>query len=182
MTLAQWASLPEDEAGELVDGHLEEEEMPGLVHELVVTWLIALFRGWLAPRGGFVFGSDAKFIVNPKRGRKPDVTVFFPGGGSLPRQGPVRIAPDIAVEVISPTPRDGRRDRVEKALEYAVFGVRYYWLVDPEQRTLEIFERGKDGRYVQALAMLAGSTAKVPGCPGLHLDVDALWREADRLA
>ena len=31
--------MPEDEAGEVVDGRLEEEEMPDFVHELIVLWL-----------------------------------------------------------------------------------------------------------------------------------------------
>lgn len=155
--------------------------MPDLVHELVVAWLVRHLGAWIVPRGGFVFGSEARFIVGPRRGRKPDVTAYLPGVRTLPRRGPVRVPPDIAVEVVSPTPRDGRRDRVEKAEEYARFGVRYYWIVDPEQRTIEILERGRDGRYVRALALLGGSTSKVPGCSGLTLDVEDLWRQVDRL-
>jgi hypothetical protein len=105
---AQWAALPEDEPGELVDGRLVEEEMPDLTHEAVVSWLIGGLRTWLVPQGGFVFGSEAKFIVGPRRGRKPDVTAYFPGGPSLPRRGAVRMPPDIAVEVVSLEARDVR--------------------------------------------------------------------------
>lgn len=181
LTLAAWAALPEDEPGEFVDGRLEEEEKPDLVHELVVAWLVRHLGNWFSPRGGFVFGSEVRFVLTARRGRKPDVAVYFPGARALPRRGPVRTAPDIAVEVLSPTPRDGRRDRIEKAGEYAKFGVRYYWIVDPEQQTIEILERGRDGRYVQAAALLGGSKAKVPGCTGLLLDIDDLWREIDRL-
>lgn len=36
------------------------------MHELVVTWLAMVFRNWLGTRGGFVFGSDAKFIASAK--------------------------------------------------------------------------------------------------------------------
>lgn len=68
MSLAAWAALPEDEPGELVDGRLEEEEVSSYEHEIVVGWLIWTIRSWLAPRGGFVGGSDAKFAVQPTRG------------------------------------------------------------------------------------------------------------------
>jgi hypothetical protein len=52
---------------------------PPPVHELFVSWFIGHFGDWLAPRRGFVFGSGGKFAVAPRRGRKPDVTVYLPG-------------------------------------------------------------------------------------------------------
>ena len=181
MTLAEWEDLPEDEPGELLDGRLEEEEVSSFVHELVVIWLATALRGWLAPQGGFVFGSDAKFALKPSRGRKPDLSVFLPGSRRPPARGAARVPADIMVEVISPTPKDARRDRVEKLKDYAAFGVRWYWLVDPELGSLEIFELGADGRYVHACAATSGVIEHVPGCEGLQLDLDTLWAEVDRL-
>ncbi len=181
MTLAEWAAMPEDEPGELVDGRLVEEEVPDLYHETFVAWFVFVLKTWLAGRGGFVFGSEGKFAVAPRRGRKPDVTMYLPGGKRPPARGVVRVPPDVAIEVVSPTPRDGRRDRIEKAREYSAFGVRWYWIVDPALRTLEIFELGADGRYVRALGESEGRIENVPGCEGLSLDLDAMWAEADRL-
>jgi len=182
LSLEEWAAMPEDDPGELIDGVLVEEEMPDLVHETVVAWLVATLRAWVVPRRGFVFGSEAKFAVAPQRGRKPDVTVYLPGCPPLPRRGVVRVPPDIAVEVISPTPQDDRRDRRDKAADYARFGVRWYWLIDPERRTLEILARGAAGRYDRAASATRGTLDRVPGCEGLSLDLDGLWAEVDRLA
>jgi Uma2 family endonuclease len=181
MSFAEWASMPEDEPGELVDGRLVEEEAPDLYHETFVAWFVFTLKLWLAGRGGFVFGSEGKLGVAPRRGRKPDVTAYLPGSKKPPARGIVQTPPDIAIEVVSPTPRDGRRDRIEKAGEYAAFGVRWYWIVDPALRTLEIFELGADGRYVRALGETVGRIEIVPGCAGLTLDLDAMWAEADRL-
>ena len=174
LTLEQWAAMPEDEPGELVDGRLEEEEMPDFVHELIVTWLGHAFRSWLSGLGGFVGGSGVKFAVGLRRGRKPDLSVYLAGGGRPPRRGLVRLPPDIVVEVISPRPADVRRDRVEKMNDYAAFGVRWYWLIDPEPRSVEVFERGADARYVRALGASGDALAAVPGCEGLVLDLPAL--------
>ncbi len=181
LTFDDWLALPEDEAGELVDGRLVEEEMPDFVHEVVVAFLIHLFRGWTAPRGGMVAGSGAKFAVSPRRGRKPDVTVYLPGTQLPPRRGLIRTPPDVAVEIVSPTLRDGRRDRVEKLDEYASFGIRFYWILDPALRSLEIFELGADGRYARARGVTGGRVEDVPGFEDLGLDLDALWAEIDRL-
>ncbi len=182
LTLSEWYGLPEDEPGELVDGRLEEEEVPDYVHEFLVALLAQLFTNWVVPEGGVVGGSDAKLAVGEKRGRKPDLTVYLPGTPLPPRRGLIRVPPDLAVEIISPRPRDTRRDRVDKLEEYAAFGIRYYWLVDPELRTVEILELGADGRYVHALGAASGVIDPVPGCEGLALDLDQLWETIDRLA
>ncbi len=181
LTVDEWAALPEDEPGELVDGIVVEEEAPDLTHETIVSWLLRVLGAWIVSRRGFVFGSEAKFAVAPRRGRKPDVSVFLPGRRKLPRRGVVRVPPDIAIEVVSPTPRDGRRDRVEKPDDYARFGVRWYWLVDPQERTLEILELGRSRRHMRVLAASEGRVRQIPGCQGLDLDLDALWAEIDRL-
>jgi Uma2 family endonuclease len=180
LDIEEWIALPEDAPGELVDGRLAEEEMPDPIHELTITWLTASFRAWLGRRGGFVFGSDLKFVVGPTRGRKPDASVYFPERSAPPRHGALREPPDIVVEVVSPSPVDERRDRVEKMDEYAAFGARFYWLLDPALGSLEIFEL-HDGRFARALAATAGEVTHVPGCPDLRIDLDELWGELARL-
>jgi Uma2 family endonuclease len=181
LSLDEWFALPEDEPGELVDGRLEEEEVPDYLHELLVAFLVQALRNWISPQGGLVAGSEAKFAVSSGRGRKPDLTVYLPGSRRPPARGLIRVPPDIAIEVVSPTPRDGRRDRVEKTTDYAAFGVSWYWLLDPQLRSLEILELDAQGRYLHALGASTGTLEKIPGCDGLTLDLDALWAAIDEL-
>lgn len=180
LSLEEWFGLPEDELGELVDGRLEEEEVPDYLHEVLVMLLGRALGGWLFPRGGWVGGSDAKFAVSRGRGRKPDLSAYLPGH-KPPARGLIRTPPDIAIEVVSPTPRDGRRDRVEKLADYAAFGVKWYWILDPQLKSLEILELVPSGRYLHALAASNGRLEQIPGCEGLTLDLDELWAAIDRL-
>ena len=181
MTLDAWAALDEDDSRELVDGRLEDEEVPSAIHETVVRWLLVLLDAYFRPRGGFVLGSGVKLAVRARSGRLPDVVVYAPGGKKPEARGVVTVPPDIVVEVVSSSPRDERRDRIEKPDDYGAFGVRYYWLVDPDYRSLEVWELGADGRYVRALAVVAGNVERLPGYEGLALDLDQLWGEIDRL-
>jgi Uma2 family endonuclease len=180
MTLEEWAALPEDERGELVDGRLTEEEVPDSVHEITVAWLILVLGNWLGD-DGFVAGSELRTVVG-SRGRKPDLSVFLPGTTAPPRRGPVRFPADVLVEVVSPSPQDERRDRVEKMAEYAAFGARWYWIVDPSLGSFEIFELDSERRYVKVVGVTSGPIEPVPGCPGLAIDVDRLWAKLARLA
>ena len=182
MSLEEWAAMDEDEPGELVDGRLVEEEVPAYAHEIVVAWFVAALYNWGRPRGVRVTGSGVKYAVGPRRGRIPDLSVYLPRAGH-PRgkDALARTPPSIALEVISATPRDHRRDRVEKVADYSAFGVRWYWLVDPEARTFEILELGSDGRYVHALGATGEAVEAVPGCEGLRLELASLWAELDSL-
>jgi Uma2 family endonuclease len=178
MTLEEWAALDDDIEGELVDGVLEEEEMPSVLHETIVLWLGAILRAWARRRRGLATGSEAKIAVGPRRGRKPDLSVFLPPSLPAPSDTLVRVPPHLVVEIASPRPRDVRRDRVEKLADYARAGVRHYCILDPQLRSLEVYELGRDGRYSVALSAAHGRV-RVPGCPALALDLDALWAEVD---
>jgi Uma2 family endonuclease len=182
MSLEEWAALPEDEPGEIVDGYRVEEEVPENVHELVVAWLIHVFRAWAGERPIVVFGSGAKYAVAKNRGRMPDVSVFMPDASRPPRRGLNRQPPSIAVEVVSDTPRDARRDRVDKLQEYAAFGVRWYWIVDPWLRSFQVHELDALGRYAHVVDATEGTIESVPGCDGLRIDLEGLWREIELLA
>ena len=176
MSLDEWASLDEDVEGELVDGVLEEEEMPSILHEAIVVWLCGILGAWARRRRGFTTGSETKLAVGPRRGRKPDLSIFLPPNLPAATDTLVRVPAHVVIEIVSPRPRDTRRDRVEKFADYARAHVHYYWIVDPQIRSLEVYELGRDGRYAVALTA-TDERVRIPGCPGLTLDLTALWNE-----
>ncbi len=187
MTLHEWGELDDDIEGELVDGVLEEEEMPTWLHEIVATWFIVALSAWADPRGGLVAGSDLKVAVGHKRGRKPDVSVFLREMPEL-RDALVRAKPYLVVEVLSPRLRDQRRDRVDKVRDYAACGAGHYWIVDPQLRTVEFlrFERPRNGvkgarRMHPDVLIETAERGKVRprGFTGLVLDLDELWEKID---
>ena len=152
--------------------------MPSVLHETIVLWLGAILRSWARRRRGIATGSETKLAVGPRRGRKPDLAVFLPPHVPAASDTLVRTTAHLVVEIVSPRPRDARRDRVEKLADYARAGVRYYWILDPQVRSLEVYQLGKDRRYTVALTATQGRL-RIPGCPALVLDLTALWDEVD---
>jgi Uma2 family endonuclease len=57
----------------------------------------------------------------------------------------IDIAPDLIVEVLSPS--NAYHDLVHKKNVYEAHGVKEYWIVDPIEKTIEVFEN-RDGQFV----------------------------------
>jgi len=64
-------------------------------------------------------------------------------GGGPPRRGPLEIAPELVVEIISDTER--RRTIDGKTADYITIGVQEEWIVRSEQRTVEVVQLTPDG-------------------------------------
>ena len=80
--------------------------------------------------------------------------------------------PDLAVEIISPSTR--LTDRRDKFSEYAQAGVQEYWLVDPEDRTVEVFIL-QEGAYKLLGKWGPGEVAKSALLAGFEAAVDKIF-------
>lgn len=86
---------------------------------------------------------------------------------------PIDVPPDWICEVVSPSNR--RRDRIDKSRIYLAGGVEHYWLVDPEERTLEAYSR-HDGYWLQVgVYEDSCAAARVPPFAAIELPVARLF-------
>lgn len=127
-----------------------------------------------ANKVGIVFASGYKVRIRRDRGFMPDVQLFRTGRPPLQSAGLTSGVPDLAVEVISPS--SGRYDRVHKLQGYAAIGVPEYWIVDPEEQTLERLVIDDTGTY-RVVDVLGGDDTFAPASmPGLVIPLGELWR------
>jgi len=88
-------------------------------------------------------------------------------------------APDLVVEILSPGTR--RRDKGRKRAVYDREGVREYWIVDPEARSITVLRRpGADAGLtdVTVLTLAKGETLESPLFPGLQIPLREVFRLA----
>ena len=119
-----------------------------------------------------MFGSSIGFRWpgrNPDRPdniRSPDVSFVAAGrfADGRPPVGFIPFAPDLAVEVLSPSDRRG--DVLEKVGEYLDAGTRLVWVIDPEKRMAVVYRSLTDIRVIAEADVLDGEDV-VPGfaCP-----------------
>jgi Uma2 family endonuclease len=131
---------------ELVDGRLVERNMGaesswigGRLHSRLDLFCDEHSLGWVWPADN----SYQCFAHAPKLVRRPDVSFIQAGrlpGGDLPKDH-VRIPPDLAVEVVSPS--DLAYEVEERVDDYLNAGVPLIWVIYPENRT--VFIRRSNG-------------------------------------
>lgn len=134
-------SMPDGNRYELVNGLLSELKMSGL-SSLIATEINRRLANFVVEgKLGLVLQSDCGyqcFPDDPLKVRRPDGS--FIRSGRLTQtelaEGYLRVAPDLAVEVVSP--RDTVYELETKIEEYLAAGVLQVWVVNPETRIVEI--------------------------------------------
>ena len=140
-------STPRDgQKYELVDGQIRVSPA-GNRHGSVCVQLATLLNTFVKERHlGYVFDSSTGFRLAGGNVRVPDVSFVAYGrypGEQVP-EGFGDLAPDLAVEVLSPGDRS--RDILDKVGEYLQAGVRLFWVIDPRERTAAVHKSLTDVR------------------------------------
>ena len=175
LTYADLEAIPQEGEGdqhELIDGELIVTPSPFPDHQEVSSNIAhALERVVRENNLGRVYAAPTDIRLTPDNVLIPDI--FFVARERLHIVGPRTIdaAPDLVVEILAPGTR--RRDLTVKRNLYAQFGVREYWVVDPDDRTVIVFERV--GRMYQPAPPLADGAIQSRVLPALKLTLEAVF-------
>jgi Uma2 family endonuclease len=143
LTVADLDLTPDDgNRYELIEGELFVSRAPGIPHQRIVhnlqmalgTYLARNPIGLLVPGPGVIFSEMSGVIpdlVFVSQERQPEIAAGERVTG----------APDLMIEVLSPGTENARRDREVKRQLYGRYGVPEYWIVDPEQRAVEVYRQ-----------------------------------------
>ena len=156
MTAEELLDLPDDGLRhELVLGELRTMTPAGFEHGRVAMRMGSRIEAFVDAHGlGVVLGAETGFTLarDPDTVRAPDAafvrTDRVPAPGD--RAGFAALAPDLVVEVVSPS--DRAIEVSEKALMWADAGVRLVWIVDQRTRTVTVYR--PDG----AVSLLRGAS------------------------
>jgi Uma2 family endonuclease len=175
MTAQQFLQLGEDPPGvrlELVEGEIAVSPSPTPAHSHAIVKLISLLDAYVEEHDiGRVF-QDVDTILDRYNVRRPDILFFSKSRLHLVGKKALQGPPDLIVEVVSPT--SGRIDREDKFAQYAAAGVRFYWIVDPEDRTFHAW-RLEDGKYIPTGQGRADDTLRVEPFTDLPIALKRLW-------
>ncbi len=167
------AELPESNRPcELWDGELIMSPAPSFFHQKTAFRLHRALHDWVMPRGlGEVVGAPIDMVLSPHRVVQPDV-VFIAKERLQIIQRVIMGPADWVAEIISLGGRN--RDRIEKRDLYEQYGIKEYWVADPESETVDVLAL-VNGRFELAVRGAAGQSAASRLLPGFEVAVDDLF-------
>lgn len=143
--------LPDDGTRyEIIEGALYEMPAPEVAHAAIVMNLIGLLLPVITGMGGRLFTSPVDVRFHGADPVQPDLLAVLPGWSGTWRRRSVVGAPDLLVEVLSPSNRG--HDLLTKRALYARAGVREYWIVDPASQSVEILRLDRDAFHTAQIA------------------------------
>ncbi len=148
ITFDEWRAMPETKQRyEIVDGVMIIAAVPSADHQWLSGEMYWKLRDFVEPRRlGVALFAPLNLLIQrePLRTRQPDVLYLSAERTGIRGRRELRgiqvldVAPDIVVEVLSPS--NSRRDIQEKLEDYRRLGVLECWLMSPEAETVEVVE------------------------------------------
>ena len=139
-TLDDYYAIPDERRVELIDGVIYDMGAPTYRHQAILGELHLQFRACIDKHGGscrvVLSPCDVKLDNDNKTMVQPDLFVMC-------RNYDINMkhftgAPDLAVEILSPSTRS--KDMLLKSYKYEKAGVREYWIIDPEEEEVIVYD------------------------------------------
>ena len=175
-TYQDYLKLPEEPGYhfEVLDGVLCKEPSPNVPHQRISRRLQRILEDyfWVVDPDGEVFNAPLDVTLYDINVVQPDL--FYVSGGQKEFVKNTRVdgPPFLLVEILSPSSR--RRDRLQKMEIYRKTQVQHYWIVSPEDQTIECYCL-QDGAYAQVAAGMDDDVLEHPSFEGLSIALGDLW-------
>ena len=139
-TLEDYLALPDERRVELIDGVFYDMSSPTTYHQLIAARLYAMILSWIDQKEGgcmpFIAPVDVQLDCDDKTIVQPDLLILCDKGKYTPER--IVGAPDFVAEVLSKSTRN--KDLFVKLSKYKNAGVREFWIIDPDKKTVMVWD------------------------------------------
>jgi len=167
LTYHDYVQLPDDKRYELAEGELILVPAPNLYHQQILGKLwTSIYTHAEANHLGKVFLAPCDVVLCEITVLQPDLLFVSREHQGILTDANIQGSPDLVVEILSPSTR--QRDLGIKRNLYAKYGVREFWIVDPDVKTVEVLSLTETGYRTVVIVHQAG-TLNSPLFPALNL-------------
>lgn len=173
-TEEDYLKLEEDVKCEIINGELIMTPAPLVSHQRVVGQLYQNLIAFVnRQQVGELFFAPVDVYFDRENIYQPDLVFVSAPRASVIQEKGIMGAPDLVVEVISPS--NSYIDRYAKKEKYEQFGVKEYWIADPANKTLEIFTLTVSGQYELFWFVATSGRAKSKLLSGLEFELSDIF-------
>lgn len=176
LTYEDFLGFPEDgKRHELIDGDHFVTPAPFTAHQSISAALTQYLRAHIVEAElGKLYAAPTDVVLSEHDVVEPDLLFISNERMDRVTEANIQGAPDLLVEILSPGTR--RRDEITKRHLYEGYGVREYWIVDPELETVKVFRAGERGfESPVELALERDEVLTSPLLPGLELPLERVF-------
>ncbi|SHH33346.1 Uma2 family endonuclease [Desulfosporosinus lacus] len=181
-TYADYLTYPEGERWEIMNGAPYMQAAPAPIHQAILMELAKQIAVYLTGKPCRIY--PAPFCVRLPQGYEkndievknvvePDISIIC-DKSKIDDKG-CNGAPDMVIEIISPA--SIKTDRVIKFNLYEKAGVQEYWIVEPEQRMVSVFQLQKNGRFSRPEMYTDEDSIRVSLFADLEIDMGAVFAQ-----
>lgn len=174
LTYDDYCHIPFGERYELVEGELRRmTPSPTVFHQKVSGKIEKALREWVDVHGlGEVYYSPIDVVLSEHNVVQPDILYISRERLGIIKKACIQGAPDLVVEILSPSTLEW--DRVTKRRIYGRYGIREYWIADPDGRSIEVAaHNGKELATIQVYPL--GTTLVSSLLHGFELKIDKVF-------
>jgi len=169
-TYADLATFPDDHLRrEIIDGELIVTPSPIVRHQIASSKIHFRLMTYAQGRGGLALAAPIDVFLADDNVVEPDLLFVRPDHGDQIGAKFIKDAPDLVVEISSPSTR--RLELVRKRELYERFGVPEYWYVDLEAERVEVY-LFTEGSYPAPQLKYAGEMLESTQLPGFQMPVE----------
>ncbi len=175
-TYQDYLKLDDDKRYEIVEGELFLLPTPDLYHQRTLGRIsMALHEHVREHHLGEIFHAPLDVVLSEINVVQPDILFVSTERAAILTEANIQGAPDLVIEILSPATR--QRDLGIKRNLYAKYGVRQYWIVEPDAKTLEVLVWTETG-YRSAAVFPQTGVLNSDLFSGLSLDLTDIFDDS----
>ncbi|MBE3586901.1 Uma2 family endonuclease [Desulfofundulus thermocisternus] len=172
-TYEDYCRLPEGSPYQLIGGELVMTPSPTPYHQMVSMKLELKMAGYVLEKGlGVVLYAPVDVYLEETETYQPDIIYISNERLSIIEEKRINGAPDLVVEILSPG--TGYYDLRTKYKVYEKSGVREYWIVDPHDKSVQVFCL-KGGKYALDQEVEQQGEVQSRIIPGFAVEVESIF-------
>ncbi|MFZ3090373.1 MAG: Uma2 family endonuclease [Nitrospirota bacterium] len=182
LTCEDYLLLPEDRRYEIIDGELFMTPSPKTMHQRLIVKLFRIIDDFVRKGElGEVFIAPYDVVLSKHDVVQPDIIFVSKERSGIITELNIQGSPDLVIEILSPSTKE--RDLVLKKKLYAAFGIKEYWIVDPENEKMTLLTLGKIGYEDQPTPVSPLTKGGIKGgcksllLKGLKIDIAKLFKK-----